>query len=225
MSSDLYPPRLGTFFKAWSAEGKAGIMRAVHPKLQALIWAAALAAVCACDGGAGERVPHPSVSTVQTGIRCDSGDHGYNDAQLGWAFCYPGTWRFSQRFQQSDKPPGTDATFDIVNEPPCAAPSPAGARPSCPPEEGLFGFMIVGTYQRGGSPTLDDWLKAEVPRDAAADPIEWGNALEAMHVKGTTRRYAMTQHQVVLLDLRSGAGNLDLDLAMSKRLSSWKFSF
>jgi hypothetical protein len=30
---------------------------------------------------------------------------------------------------------------------------------------------------------------------------------------------------VVLLDLRSGAGNLDLDLAMSKRLSSWKFSF
>src|SRR5438105_5875967 len=123
-------------------------MRAVPRKLQAWILAGALLALGACQTGPGQSPPSPTVSTVQTGVRCDAGDHGYNDAQLGWGFCYPGTWRFSQRFQQSDQPPGTDATFDIIDEPPCAAPSAQGARPSCPHTEGVSACTIVGTYKR-----------------------------------------------------------------------------
>jgi hypothetical protein len=162
---------------------------------------------------------------VQTGASCEQGDHAYDDRQLGWAFCYPGTWRFTQRIQRSDSPPGTDATFDVVNEPPCASPPEPGGRPVCPPSSGLFGFMIVGTYQRGTVSGLADWLKANEPADTATEPLSWGNAVEAVTVKGTARRYALTQHQVVLLDPRSGAGNLDLDSELAKRLKTWKFSF
>jgi hypothetical protein len=200
-------------------------MRPVPPNLQLLLGAALFLALAGCQvGGA---VPHaqPSVQTVQSGLRCDSGDHAYNDAQMGWGFCYPGTWRFSQRFQASEKPPGTDSAFDVVNDPPCASPAQAGAKPQCPPDAGLFAFMIVGTYARGTSSDLGGWLEAEAPGDAATEPISWGNALEAAQVKGTSRRYALTPHQVVLLDLRSGVGNLDLDTEMSNRLESWKFSF
>jgi hypothetical protein len=200
-------------------------MRAAVAKLQLCVGLAVfLLALVSCQAGGGAR-PQPVISSVQTGADCRQGDHAYGDAQLGWAFCYPGTWRFNERFQRSDVPAGTDATFDVINEPPCASPPEAGARPVCPPDSGLFGFMIVGTYQRGSAASLADWLKASAPGDSATEPISWGNAVEAVQVKGTTRRYALTQHQVVLLDLRSGAGNLDLDAAMSGRLSSWNFSF
>ena len=199
-------------------------MRAVPAKLQlSLALGLFLLALAGCQYGTG--TPRPTISSVQAGAKCTQGDHAYGDAQLGWAFCYPGTWRFNERFQRSDAPPGTDATFDVVNEPPCASPSVPGGRPACPPEAGLFGFMIVGTYQRGSANSLADWLKASEPGDAATEAITWGNAVETVRVKGTTRRYALTQHQVVLLDLRSGAGNLDLDAAMSGRLQTWKFSF
>ena len=200
-------------------------MRAVPAKLQlSLALAVFLLALVSCQFGTGAR-PEPTISSVQTGAKCAQGDHAYDDAQLGWAFCYPGTWRFNERFQRSDAPQGTDATFDVVNEPPCASPTEPGARPVCPPDAGLFGFMIVGTYQRGSAAGLADWLKVSEPGDSSTDPITWGNAIEAVRVKGTTRRYALTQHQVVLLDLRSGAGNLDLNAEMARRLQNWKFSF
>src|SRR5205823_940616 len=122
---------------------RAGIMRALparlHLSLGLLVFLTGLAA---CQPGTGSH-PQPTVSSVQTGARCNQGDHAYDDAQFGWAFCYPGTWRFTQRFQRSDSPPGTDSTFDVVNEPPCASPAEPGGRPVCPPDEGLFGFMIV----------------------------------------------------------------------------------
>ena len=200
-------------------------MRAVPARLQlSLGLLVFLTGLAACQPGTGSH-PQPTVSSVQTGARCNQGDHAYDDAQFGWALCYPGTSRFTQRFQRSDSPPGTDSTFDVVNEPPCASPAEPGGRPVCPPDEGLFGFMIVGTYARGSSGSLADWLKSAEPGDTSTDPISWGNALEAVAVKGTTRRYALTQHQVVLLDLRSGAGNLDLNAAMSDRLQTWRFSF
>ena len=200
-------------------------MRAVPGKLQlSLSLCVFLLALVSCQPGTGS-TPKPAISSVQTGAKCDQGDHAYTDAQLGWAFCYPGTWRFNERFQRSDVPPGTDATFDVINEPPCSSPPLPGGRPVCPADAGLFGFMIVGTYQRGSAASLGDWLKASEPADTDTDAINWANALQAVQVKGSTRRYALTQHQVVLLDLRSGAGNLDLDAAMSGRLKTWKFSF
>jgi hypothetical protein len=54
--------------------------------------------------------------------------------------------------------------------------------------------------------------------------IQWGNATEADRLSDG-RRIALTQHQVVIMDLRSGVGQLDLEAEMSARLSTWKFSF
>src|SRR5919109_100334 len=150
-------------------------MRAVRPKLQLCVGLGVfLLLLVSCQVGAGA-TPHPVISSVQTGADCRQGDHAYDDAQLGWAFCYPGTWRFNERFQRSDAPAGTDATFDVVNEPACASPEIAGGRPVCPPDSGLFGFMIVGTYQRGTATSLADWLKAAEPGDTDTEPITWGN--------------------------------------------------
>ena len=39
------------------------------------------------------------------------------------------------------------------------------------------------------------------------------------------RRIALTPHQVVIMDLRSGQGLLDLEAEMSKRLRTWKFVY
>jgi hypothetical protein len=199
-------------------------MRAVRPNLQLRIALVLFLALAGCQPIGAPPKPHPTVSSMQSGLHCAPGDHAYTDAQLGWGFCYPGTWRFSERFQASERPVGTDTAFDVVNAPPCAPPV-QGGQPQCPPDSGLFAFMIIGTYERGSSPDLADWLGAEAPADQQTAPVTWGNAIEAVQVKGTTRRYAMTQHQVVLLDLRSGAGNLDLEAEMSTRLSTWNFSF
>jgi hypothetical protein len=202
-------------------------MRAVprHLQLRVAVAIFLVIATAACQPGGGRPNGRPTVTNVQAGLHCGSGDHGYNDPQFGWGFCYPGTWRFSERLQASQKPIGTDSAFNVVNAPPCASPAQRGGEPQCPPDAGLFAFMVVGTYERGTSTDLADWLSAEEPADTDTEAITWGNASEAVQVKGTTRRYALTQHQVVLLDLRSGAGNLDLEAEMSKRLASWNFSF
>jgi len=39
------------------------------------------------------------------------------------------------------------------------------------------------------------------------------------------RRIALTPHNVVILDLRSGQGLLNLEAEMSKRLGTWKFVY
>src|SRR5919201_6883720 len=132
------PPSAGSFLPQWHRRrGELAIMRAVPAKLQlSVALAVFLLVVTSCQYGAGQR-PQPAISTVQSGAKCDQGDHAYDDAKLGWAFCYPGTWRFNERFQRSDAPLGTDATFDVINEPPCGSPPLPGARPVCPPDAGL----------------------------------------------------------------------------------------
>ena len=39
------------------------------------------------------------------------------------------------------------------------------------------------------------------------------------------RRIALTPHYVVILDMRSGQGHLDLEASMSTRLGTWKFLY
>jgi hypothetical protein len=55
-------------------------------------------------------------------------------------------------------------------------------------------------------------------------PIDWGNSAEAALLPDG-RRIALTPHQVVIMDLRSGQGLLDLEAQMSKRLRTWKFVY
>jgi hypothetical protein len=52
--------------------------------------------------------------------------------------------------------------------------------------------------------------------------IQWGNAGEADRLSDG-RRIALTPTHVVILELRSGVGLLDLESQMSTRLGTWKF--
>ncbi len=79
-------------------------------RLLALL-AGPLLAACA---GTGSAAPAPTVAAADAGIHCPQGDHGLSQPQLGWSFCYPGTWKFRERVQKSDYPSGVDDTFDIV---------------------------------------------------------------------------------------------------------------
>lgn len=170
-----------------------------------------LIALLGCGGG----TPAASSQTPSgAAITCARGDGSMNEALYGWGFCYPGTWRFIERGGQSLGPPGEDSTFDITDD------GPAGD-----PQRGLFGFMIVSTYQRGSSPTLDQWLTTNEGANLVAQPILWGNSEAAVYVPALGTRYALTPHHVVALQLRQGAGNLDLESAMAPRLSTWRFSY
>lgn len=187
-----------------------------------------LAAVAACTNGT-PNIPVPSVKELGSDLKCPSGDHGYEDQQAGWGFCYPATWKYLPRTQNSGSPAGQDTTFDITDDSPCSTPPP-GNPPSCPPTRGLFAFMIISTYDRGGSATLGDWVATNETatfKDSFKNPtaISWGNSSEAL-VFGTDKaRMALTPHHVIVLELRSGEGNLNLEAEMSSRLSSWKFTY
>jgi hypothetical protein len=171
--------------------------------------------------------PIPSVSQIGSDIKCQAGNHAFEDAQAGWGFCYPGTWKYNERANQSASPPGLDLTFDITDVP-CSGPTPVPGHPSpipiCSPGAGLFAFMIISTYERGNATTLADWIQANLGSKVTADPIQWGNAVEAGKLSDG-RRIALTPHHVVILDLRAGFGNLDLESEMSARLSTWQFLF
>ena len=174
--------------------------------------------------------PHPVPSVPQIGadLKCAAGDHGYEDPQAGWGFCYPGGWKYIERSQSSQSPPGLDLTFDVTFAPaspvPCVSPSPveAGATPRAGACSGQFAFMIISTYERGSSSDLAAWVAANLKPDQQVTPISWGNAVEAGQLPDG-RRVALTQHHIVILDLHSGL--LDLETEMSARLSTWKFSF
>jgi hypothetical protein len=85
--------------------------------------------------------------------------------------------------------------------------------------------MIISTYERGNSSSLAAWLQTNVSATPTAlQPIDWGNATEAASL-ADGRRIALTAHHVVVLDLRSGTGHLDLEALMSARLSTWKFTY
>lgn len=159
----------------------------------------------------------PSVPQIGADLKCSQGDHGYEDAALGWGFCYPGTWRYLQRSQQVDAPKGVDLTFDITCLSECRT-----STPNPGPANNLFGFMIVSTYQRGPAADLRAWVDVNMkPAPELGQPIGWGNAAEAARLPDG-RRIALTPHFVVVLDVRSGT--LDLEDEMSSRLGSWKFS-
>ncbi|HEY1419672.1 MAG TPA: hypothetical protein VGG90_03070 [Candidatus Dormibacteraeota bacterium] len=191
------------------------------PKLLA---AAALAiALAGCQPG-GNPHPVPSVAQVGSDLKCAAGDHGYEDPQAGWGFCYPATWRYQLKSQgsQSPAPAELDITFDITDIP-CSVPTP-GIAPQCSPGAGLFAFMIVSTFDRGGAANLAAWESANLNPVPVSRPIQWGDAQEAVEL-ADGRRIALTAHHVVILDLHSGFGHLDLETPMSARLPTWKFVF
>ncbi len=176
--------------------------RSIVPSLLALLL---LLASCTPNSTA-----HPATSPSVTrsgGVRACSGDDVELDVlSLGWGFCHPKGWSIVQRDIPTSAPHGVDTTLDVVAS------------------DGYFGFIIVGSYQRGDSASLKDWLAANVPGDnAPSQPISWGNAKEAVSVPSELKRYAMTDHRVYALTLREGAGNLDLEAAMAPRLGSWFF--
>jgi hypothetical protein len=196
-------------------------MRPPLPFPGKILAAVALMVVAAgCQPGAANH-PVPSVPQIGADLNCKNGDHGFEDQQAGWGFCYPGSWRYIERSQASTSPPGLDLTFDITDFA-CASPVPGGGAPACSPDAGLFAFMVVSTYERGSSPNLASWIQSNLANPPAAESITWGNAVEAVKL-ADGRRVALTQHHVVIMDLRPGP--LDLEGKMSARLGTWKFSF
>ncbi|HEY3195783.1 MAG TPA: hypothetical protein VGK42_11170 [Candidatus Dormibacteraeota bacterium] len=181
-------------------------------------------ALVSCQAGPNNR-PVPSVPQIGADLKCAGGDHAFEDSQAGWGFCYPATWKYNERSQGSQNPPGLDLTFDITDIP-CSSPDPSrpSARPSCSPGAGLFAFMIISTYERGDVRTLAAWVEAYMKPAPELLPIFWGNAVEAYRLPDG-RRIALTPNHVVILDLHSGQGNLDLEAQMSARLNTWKFTF
>lgn len=191
-----------------------------------MLAALAIVALAACQPNA----PHPVPSVQQIGadLKCANGDHPFEDQQAGWGFCYPGTWRYIERSQSSQSPPGLDLTFDVTFAPdtpvPCVSPSAAGAgaTPRAAACSGQFAFMIISTYERGSTGDLAGWVSSNLNPAPQVTPISWGNAVEAGRLSDG-RRVALTQHHIVVLDLHSGL--LDLESEMSARLGTWKFSF
>jgi hypothetical protein len=184
---------------------------------------AAAVAVAFAVAGCQPTSPHavPSVPQIGGDLKCSQGDHGYEDPQAGWGFCYPGSWKYTERSQASQSPPGLDLTFDITNVPttPTSCPSSSTPQTDC---AGLFAFMIISTYERGGATDLSGWVATNMKVASDLQEISWGNSQQAVRLPDG-RRLALTQHHVVILDLHSGL--LDLETAMSARLSTWKFSF
>ena len=187
--------------------------------------------LAACQIGSPANRATPSVSQIGSDIKCSSGDHAFEDNVAGWGFCYPGTWKYNLRAQSVPSPPELDLVFDITDVP-CVIPSvPAGQTPNpiCSPGAGLFGLMVVYTYERGNAASLADWVQANITTAtgarisaSSADAIRWGNARDAIRL-ADGRRIALTKSHIVVLELRSGAGNLDLEAAMAPRLGTWKF--
>jgi hypothetical protein len=119
-----------------------------------------------------------------------------------------------EKVQPSDTPPGVDTTFDVTDY-----------GPNSDPSRGLYGFIIIGTYERGDSATLAQWLAANADPKVATQPITWGNAVEAAYAPAISTRYALTDHHVVELILHTASDNLDLNGALAPRLANWRFTY
>jgi hypothetical protein len=179
-------------------------------------------ALAGCQPGSNAH-PVPSVAQIGGDLKCASGDHGYEDQQAGWGFCYPATWKYNEKSQASQNPLGLDLTFDITNAPCATPPAGSSAAPVCSPNAGLFAFMIISTYERGDSGSLSSWATANLPKsETIGSTITWGNAVDAAKLSDG-KRIALTPHHVVIMDLHSGL--LDLETEMSSRLTTWKFSY
>src|SRR6266542_6165787 len=133
----------------------------IPPKIVAAL---AVLAVAGCQPNSPR--PVPSVPQIGADLKCAQGDHGYEDPQAGWGFCYPGNWRYFERSQGSQSPPGFDLTFNVTYAPPtpepCTTTSPSPTAPGPPrvtpsPCAGDFAFMIISTYERGGASGAATW--------------------------------------------------------------------
>lgn len=167
--------------------------------------------VAGCQQGSNTPLPVPSVAQIGADLNCPNGDHGFEDSGAGWGFCYPATWKYTEpRAQESSNPTRLDLVFNITDV-----------------NTGLFALMIVSTVERGSATDLVSWMQdnltaLSVPSLPARQSIVWGNAAEADQLSDG-RRIALTPAHVVILELRSGQGLLDLESAMSTRLGTWKF--
>ena len=162
---------------------------------------------CSLTPAASTPTPQPTIRTEGQDVKCAGGDHGIEEVQFGWSWCYPSTWKFQERLQPTSAPTGVDATFDIVND------VPSGQAGS-----GDFGFLIVGTYQLGTATGLTEWVSSNIGATERLTPISWGNARDAgQDAQG--RRFALTSSHVVEMDVRGVA----ISAEMGKRLATWKF--
>jgi hypothetical protein len=190
---------------------------------QTLAVLAAILALASCQPGTNTH-PVPSVQQIGSDLKCKAGDHAFEDIQAGWGFCYPGVWKYNEKSQSYASPSLLDLTFDITDDE-RACPSGVASSANCSPNGGLYGFMIISTYERGGAASLMAWAQANLPQKAVAtiQPIRWANSVEAGRF-ADGRRIALTPHHVVIMELRSG-GLLDLETAMGSRLDTWKFTY
>src|SRR5258706_2728004 len=97
-------------------------------------------ALAGCQPGSNSH-PVPSVPQMGRDLKCTNGDHPYEDPQAGWGFCYPDGWKYTERSQGSQSPPGLDLTFDITYVPANRLPCPslaAGSGPPASPRSGDF---------------------------------------------------------------------------------------
>jgi hypothetical protein len=191
--------------------------------------AAALVVLSGCQPGTNPR-PVPSVAQIGSNLKCPAGDDPLSDFQAGWGFCHPDAWRYVEKSQGSQSPPGLDLTFDVywytAVKAPCPSPSPlpsgASPLPQASPCYGDFAFMIISTYERGSSTSIAGWVQANMPGTPAGESISWGNSVEAVKLPDG-RRIALTPHHIVILELHNGL--LNLESAMAPRLGTWKFVY
>ena len=177
-------------------------------RLLTLVAVLAILPLAGCSlGPTAKPAPAPTVATEGQGLKCSGGDHGIQEVQFGWSWCYPATWKFQERLQPTSQPKGVDATFDIVND------LPRGQVGS-----GDFGFLIVGTYQIGTATDLGAWITANIGADEQLTVISWGNAKDAQQ-DGQGRRFALTATHIVEMDVRGNS----ISAEMGKRLATWKF--
>src|SRR5258708_12907330 len=108
--------------------------------LKTLATVAMVLVLAGCQAGPTPR-PVPSVAQIGSNLKCASGDHGFEDTQAGWGFCYPGTWKYQERSQGSTSPPGLDLTFDVTDIP-CTPPTRPPPRPPSPPTAALFPLLL-----------------------------------------------------------------------------------
>ena len=173
----------------------------------------ALLALAACQPGS----PHtPPPATRGLILHCAKGDSAEVNDPLGWGFCVPSTWRAlgGPKTQKTDAPKGVDTVYDITEFAPGA-------------HNGLFGVIIISTDDRGPAAGLQDWIDQNIGKGLNLRPVRWGNSAEALKEVGGQhpRWFALTPHHVVILELHSGEGNLDLSAAMTPRLGTWRFTY
>jgi hypothetical protein len=77
--------------------------------------------------------------------------------------------------------------------------------------------MIISTDQIAGAADLKTWVATNIG-PIGLTPITWGNSKEAA-IDSTGRRFALTAHHVVEMDVRGDA----ISAEMAKRLVTWKF--